>query len=197
MQNANQNTLVRDLVYVGVFSAVYTILTFIIAFLGYIPVLMPVLPMILTIVLSIPIFLFYSKIDRPILCCGLFYSLFGFFYYLCGHSPLFLAIIVAGGFITGIPMQLLGKSTKSLTISYVISSIIPSSVLLPLWLMTEDYLKMAATFCDQSCVDFLAAMPEHNWVLPAIYASGAIGALIGALIARRAMKKHFKRIGLV
>jgi uncharacterized membrane protein YfcA len=46
-------------------------------------------------------------------------------------------------------------------------------------------------------VDFLAAMPEHNWVLPAVYAGGVIGAFIGSLIARRAMKKHFKRIGLV
>ena len=193
----NKNTLVRDLIYVGVFGAVYTILTFIIAFLGYIPIIMPILPMIITMVLSIPVFLFYSKIDRPILCCGLFYGLFGFFYFLSGHSPLFLAIIIVGGFLTGIPMQLMGKSTKSLSISYMISSIIPSSVLLPLWLMTEDYLKMAASFCDQNCVDFLAAMPEHNWVLPAVYAGGVIGAFIGSLIARRAMKKHFKRIGLV
>ena len=84
-----KNTLVRDLIYVGVFGALYTILTFIIAFLGYIPMMMPILPMIITMVLSIPVFLFYSKIDRPILCCGLFYGLFGLFYFVSPFSPLF------------------------------------------------------------------------------------------------------------
>ena len=71
------NTLVRDLVNVGIFSALYIVLGFMSSSIGYIPALIFFSTASIALVTSVPIFLFYSKIERPILCCMLFCCIFG------------------------------------------------------------------------------------------------------------------------
>ena len=70
----NKNTLIRDLVYVGIFGAIYTIIVFMIACLGYIPVVMPTLPFLMGIATGIPMFLFFSKVGRPLLVVSMYSS---------------------------------------------------------------------------------------------------------------------------
>ncbi|MCR5027851.1 MAG: MptD family putative ECF transporter S component [Fibrobacter sp.] len=192
-----KNSLVRDLVYVGVFGAIYTIIVFMLACLGYIPVCMPLLPFIMGIALGIPMFLFYSKIDRPLLGCFLVYFIFGLMTFLSGRNlPCFIAAMIAGA-VVGIVLKSLPKNMKSLTIAYTISGIVPSSVILPLWVMHDEYIKTTSQMADQAYIEFLEKLSSSNWPIVGIYIGGFIGSFIGALIARRAMKKHFKRIGLV
>ena len=193
----NKNTLIRDLVYVGVFGAIYTIIVFMIACLGYIPVVMPTLPFLMGIATGIPMFLFFSKVDRPLLGSFLVYFIFGLITFLSGRNlPCFIAAMIAGG-IVGIVLKSLPKNMKSLTIAYTISGIVPSSVILPLWVMHDEYIETTSQMADQAYIDFLEKLSSSNWPIVAIYIGGFIGSFIGSLIARRAMKKHFKRIGLV
>jgi len=94
-------------------------------------------------------------------------------------------------------LKSLPKNMKSLTIAYTISGIVPSSVILPLWVMHDEYIKTTSQMADQAYIEFLEKLSSSNWPIVGIYIGGFIGSFIGALIARRAMKKHFKRIGLV
>ena len=71
------NTMVRDLVYVGIFSVLYIVLGFCSSSIGYVPALIVVSTCCIGLVTSIPMFLFYAKIDRPILCCTLQCCIFG------------------------------------------------------------------------------------------------------------------------
>ena len=50
------NTLVRDLVNVGIFGALYVIISFLVAFIGYIPVFIVVVCGLVGLVASIPVF---------------------------------------------------------------------------------------------------------------------------------------------
>jgi energy-coupling factor transport system substrate-specific component len=50
--------------------------------------------------------------------------------------------------------------------------------------------------CDEGYVAKLAELSNSIWPLVGIYTFGILGAVIGGLVARRIMKKHFERIGL-
>ena len=52
---------VKDLINVGVFSALYIVLFFVTSFLGYIPILMLLLPVVCAVVVGIPFMLFLSR----------------------------------------------------------------------------------------------------------------------------------------
>ena len=52
---------VKDLINVGVFTALYIVIFFVSSFIGYIPVFMVLLPVICAVVVGIPFMLFLSK----------------------------------------------------------------------------------------------------------------------------------------
>lgn len=53
---------VKDLINIGVFTALYLVLFFMASFLGYVPVLFPALPVICAAVVGIPFMLFLSRV---------------------------------------------------------------------------------------------------------------------------------------
>lgn len=91
----SSNTLVRDLVNVGIFSALYIVLGFMSSSIGYIPALIVFSTASIALVTSVPMFLFYSKIERPILCCMLFCGIFGGAMLVMGQSINFHFVISA------------------------------------------------------------------------------------------------------
>ena len=68
----SSNTLVRDLVNVGIFAALYIVLSFLSSSIGYIPALIVFSTGSIALVTSIPLFLFFSKVERSILCSLIF-----------------------------------------------------------------------------------------------------------------------------
>jgi energy-coupling factor transport system substrate-specific component len=78
----------------------------------------------------------------------------------------------------------------------IVLSLMSSSMMLPLWLYTEEYLEYIRGMCDEGYVAKLAELSNSIWPLVGIYTFGILGAVIGGLVARRIMKMHFERIGL-
>lgn len=192
----SSNTLVRDLVNVGIFAALYIVLGFMSSSIGYIPALIVVATASVAIVTSIPMFLFYSKIERPILCCLLFCGIFGSAMLIMGQGVLMFIISISVGLLMGIILKISGKKFVGLCSANVVLSLMSSSMMLPLWLYTEEYLEYTRTMCDEGYVAKLAELSNSIWPLVGIYTFGILGAVIGGLMARRIMKKHFERIGL-
>ena len=94
-------------------------------------------------------------------------------------------------------------SLKNISFSYsdslddaILKNLMSSSMMLPLWLYTEEYLEYIRGMCDEGYVAKLAELSNSIWPLVGIYTFGILGAVIGGLVARRIMKKHFERIGL-
>ncbi|WP_173341845.1 MptD family putative ECF transporter S component [Fibrobacter succinogenes] len=192
----SSNTLVRDLVNVGIFAALYFVLAFASSSIGYIPALIIFSTGSISLVTSIPLFLFFLKIDRPIFCCLLFSSFFGCVMLMMGQSLLMLPIFVTVGVLTGFCLKILHKSFWGLFSANVSMSLLSSSMMLPLWLSTEEYLAYASGMSDEGYVAKMAELANSYWPLVAIFAFGILGAVVGSFIARRVMKKHFERIGL-
>lgn len=192
----SSNTLVRDLVNVGIFAALYIVLSFLSSSIGYIPALIVFSTGSIALVTSIPLFLFFSKVERSILCGLIFCGFFGTAMFVMGQGILMLAISLLVGLLAGSCIKFIGKSFAGLFSANIVMSFISSSMMLPLWTSTEEYLEYTRTMCDAGYVAKLAELSQSPWPLVAIYAFGILGAIVGGLVARRVMKKHFERIGL-
>ena len=192
----SSNTLVRDLVNVGIFAALYIVLSFLSSSIGYIPALIVFSTGSIALVTSIPLFLFFSKVERSILCCLIFCGFFGTAMFVMGQGVLMLAISLFVGLLAGSCIKFIGKSFAGLFSANIVMSFMSSSMMLPLWTSTEEYLEYTRTMCDAGYVAKLAELSQSPWPLVAIYAFGILGAIVGGLVARRVMKKHFERIGL-
>lgn len=192
----SSNTLVRDLINVGIFAALYLVLGAISASVGFIPAFIVVSTCCVALVTSVPMFLFYSKIERPVLCCTLLSGFFGAFMMLTGHGISLGAICVVCGILMGAGLKFFGKNFAGFLSANVVLSLVPSSMMLPLWFSTEEYLEYTKMACDDAYVAHLAELAKSPWPLIALYVFGVLGAIVGAFVARRVMKKHFERIGL-
>ena len=192
----SSNTLVRDLVNVGIFSALYIVLGFMSSSIGYIPALIVFSTASIALVTSVPMFLFYSKIERPILCCMLFCGIFGSAMLIMGQGVIMFAISLAVGLLSGTILKIIGKNFVGLYMANIVLSLMSSSMMLPFWLYTEQYLEYTRGMCDEGYVAKLAELSNSIWPLVGISTFGILGAVIGGLVARRIMKKHFERIGL-
>lgn len=192
----SSNTLVRDLVNVGIFAALYFVLAFLSSSIGYIPALIIFSTGSISLVTSIPLFLFFLKIDRPVFCCSLFCGFFGFVMVVMGQGFLMFFISLAVGLLTGICLKILRKTSVGLFSANVVMSLMASSMMLPLWVSTEEYLAYAGSMSDDGYVAQMAELANSYWPLVFIYAFGVFGAVVGGFVARRVMKKHFERIGL-
>ena len=192
----SSNTLVRDLVNVGIFAALYIVLSFLSSSIGYIPALIVFSTGSIALVTSIPLFLFFSKVERSILCGLIFCGFFGTAMFVMGQGVLMLAISLFVGLLAGSCIKFICKSFAGLFSANIVMSFMSSSMMLPLWTSTEEYLEYTRTMCDAGYVAKLAELSQSPWPLVAIYAFGILGAIVGGLVARRVMKKHFERIGL-
>ena len=192
----SSNTLVRDLVNVGIFAALYIVLSFLSSSIGYIPALIVFSTGSIALVTSIPLFLFFSKVKRSILCGLIFCGFFGTAMFVMGQGILMLTISLLVGLLAGSCIKFIGKSFAGLFSANIVMSFMSSSMMLPLWTSTEEYLEYTRTMCDAGYVAKLAELSQSPWPLVAIYAFGILGAIVGGLVARRVMKKHFERIGL-
>lgn len=192
----SSNTLVRDLVNVGIFAALYIVLAFLSSSIGYIPALIVFSTGSIGLVTSIPLFLFFSKIERSIPCCLIFCGFFGTAMFIMGQGVLMFSISLLVGLLAGAILKVVGKTFVGLFSANIVMSLMSSSMMLPLWTSTEEYLEYTRTMCDAGYVAKLAELAQSPWPLVAIYAFGILGATVGGLVARRVMKKHFERIGL-
>lgn len=190
------NTLVRDLVNVGIFAALYIVLAFISSSIGYIPALIVVSTCSISLVTSIPLFLYFSKIERPILCCVLFCGFFSCMMLLMGQGIMIGIIGLTVGLLTGLCLKVFHKTFAGFFLANIAMSLLSSSMMLPLWTSTEEYLEYTRTMCDEGYVAYMAELSNSYWPLIGIYTFGIMGAVVGGLVARRIMKKHFERIGL-
>ncbi|MDO4651034.1 MAG: MptD family putative ECF transporter S component, partial [Eubacteriales bacterium] len=55
----------KDLINIGIYSAIYFVIVFAVALLGYIPIFMPLLTVLVPILGGIPFMLFLTKVRKP------------------------------------------------------------------------------------------------------------------------------------
>ena len=184
----------KDLITIGIFTAIYFVLLFAGGMVGYVPILYALLPLIIPILCGIPFMLFLTKVK----CFGmvtLMGVLLGGVMVLTGHT--FVPIIT--GIVFGVLADLIfmiGKysSKKCSIIGYSIFSVWILGMLMPFWVMKDSFEKMMYDSMGDAYTNaILDIFDKVSWSFPIM---AVIGGLIGAFFGLAVLKKHFKKAGI-
>ena len=163
----------KDLINIGIFTAIYFIVIFAAASIGFIPIFIPLISVIVPLVGGIPMMLFFSKIKK-----------FGMLT-ICG---VLLGIIML---LTG-----MGWCAKREVLIHGVFSMWVIGAFIPIVVTRDAYYQSLLPGYGQEYADTLMAyMPD--WILPALLIAAFVSGLVGGLIGRKIFKKHFERAGIV
>jgi energy-coupling factor transport system substrate-specific component len=187
----------RDLIDLGIFTALYFVTAFATGMVGYIPILIPLVPALCSLTTGIPFMLFLAKAQKfgMITLMG---TLSSILMTLGGH-PWFIALP------SGIIMSLLGdlimraggyQKWKFICLGYIVFCEWATGLLSAIFIMRESYFAQTRDGYGDAYANALLAITPP-WVFPLIVLATALGALGGAFLGRAILKKHFLRVGIL
>lgn len=186
----------KDLINVGIFTAIYFVIMMVIAILGFIPIFIPLLIVLVPLIGGIPMMLYFSKIKKfgmlsiTGLICGILMLLTGMGYW---------SLIT--GIVFGVIADLILKSgnyisSKKGIVAHGVFSLWLIGNYIPLVVSRESYYQQLISGYGQEYADTLMGyMPV--WMLLILLVAGFLCGVIGGVIGQKIFKKHFKRAGIV
>jgi energy-coupling factor transport system substrate-specific component len=191
----NEKLKGKDLINVGIYSAIYFVIIFALAILGYIPIFMPLLCVVGPIIGGIPFMLFLTKVKKfgmilvMSIIMGILMLLTGMGYY---------ALIV--GTISGLLAELVYwsgryKSESKAVLASGVFSVWIWGNFIPLFTNIEGYFSTRQDFGQQYIDTLTNLMPA--WMCPTLLVSAFLSGIIGGLLGKAILKKHFIGAGLV
>ena len=186
----------KDLIRIGIFTAIYFIIFFATGMLGYIPILFILLPVLMPIISGIPFMLFLTKVKKFGMVT-IFGTLLGILMFATGHTW----VPLATGFVFGLFADLIFKagqykSTKNTVVGYGVFSIWAMGAMLPMWLMRESYFNYISNNMGEDYTNAVLAMTP-DWMALVVVATAFVAGIIGAFLGKAVLKKHFQRAGIV
>ncbi len=184
----------KDLINVGIYSAIYFVIIMVLAMTGYIPVMMPLLCVIGPLLGGIPFMLFLTKVKKfgMILIMS---TIMGIMMALTGMGLYSLPIALASGFVAEIVWRQ-GKYSKAGS-SVLVSgffSIWMWGNFIPLFTNPEGYFSTRAEFGADYESALTALLPP--WMNPVLLVSCFIFGVLGGYLGRTLLKKHFIKAGI-
>ena len=193
MKNANRLNG-KDLVNIGVFTAIYFVVILAVAMLGFIPVFMPLMAVLDPLLGGIVFMLFLTKVKKfgMILTMSI---LMGILMLLTGMS--YYALIV--GTVTGLIAEFIYrsgsyKSARKAVWTHAVFSLWVWSNFLALFLAPEKYWSTRQNFGEDYINTLTSIMPL--WMCPVLLVTCFVFGLLGGLLGRAILKKHFAKAGI-
>lgn len=184
----------RDLVNVGIYSAIYFVVLMAIAMLGMIPIFLPLLAVLVPLIGGIPFMLFLTKVEKP----GMIFimaMLMGIMMLLTGMGPWPLLTCAIAGLLAEVCYRSGGyKSAKKAVITHGLFSIWIWGNYLPLFTDYEGYFAQRASY-GQAYIDAVQQLMPL-WMAPTLLIACFVCGIIGGLIGRALLKKHFEKAGI-
>ncbi|AVQ45475.1 MptD family putative ECF transporter S component [Clostridium botulinum] len=200
MSKTEANKLqIKDLVTIGIFSAIYFVVNLIVMVCGGIsPIIWIFMPAIIGLLCGVIFMLMTAKVQKfgAILIMSIITALI---YFATGQFTVVLLVSFA---IVSIIAEFIrrGFGYKSFTgnlIAYAIFSLGMTGSPLPIWLFGDSFLKsIMEQGMSASYVEGLKTLTSTG-MLMSMYIATFIAALIGGFIGRSMLKKHFKKAGIV
>ena len=192
----NTNKLqAKDLVNVGIYSAIYLVITSLLAFISIIPIMHPLLSIICPIVGGIPFMLFLTKTKKFGMLTimgfiiGVVMLLTGMGYFCLFTGPVFclLADLIAksGNY---------NSAKKSVLASGVFSLWYIGNYLASFIIRESHYQFVMESLGKEYADAYMSFYP--NWMLPVLLAACFAGGILGGLLGKALLKKHFQRAGI-
>ena len=184
----------KDLINIGIYTAIYFVIVIALAMTGLIPVLLLLLSSMIALIGGIPFMLFLTKVKKP----GMIFIMsliLGILMLATGMT--WMPIPVAA--LTGLIAELIwraGKysSMKHAVLTHAVFALWGIGNYLPLYLMRDDYFSTRQQY-GQAYVDGVMKLTPV-WMLPVIIIMTFVFGLVGSLIGKALLKKHFKKAGI-
>ncbi|MGN0351013.1 MAG: MptD family putative ECF transporter S component [Roseburia sp.] len=185
----------KDMINIGVYTAIYFVIIMLCSFMGLVPILMVCYAFIAPIIGAIPMMIYYTKINKfgmlsvTGIITGAMTGLFGM-----GIYPFIFAIIF-----TVIADLILKagkyKSVKAIIASYAVFSLWLLGNYLPIFINPTGYFATRQEYGQEYADALTSFLPL--WMLPVMTIGIVVSAVIGAFIAKAVNRKHFEKAGLV
>lgn len=185
----------KDLINVGVYTAITMVLTFVVGFLNAFPPMYPALMVLWPLACAVPMMLYYTKIKKfgMLSLTGI---ITGLFFFLTGYTWVALLVMSIAGFAADLVLKLGGyQRFASHAVSYGVYCLGMISGPLLLWFAGPSYWRGIE---ESMGADYAAALQGimPSWMLyvalPVLFISGLAGAFLG----RQMLRKHFVRAGI-
>ena len=185
----------RDLINIGIYSAIYFVISLALAFTGLIPVMLLLLSSMYGLICGIPFMMFLTRVKKPGMIL-IMSAIMGILMFVTGMTwmPIPFSIL------TGLLSELVYRSGgyKSMRAAVLTAGVFPlwaCGNYLPLFLQREQYFADRASY-GQEYADAVIRMTP-NWMFPALLVMTFVFGILGGLIGKKLLKKHFLKAGIV
>jgi energy-coupling factor transport system substrate-specific component len=197
--NENKRLKGKDLITIGIFSAIYFVINFVFMLMGGIhPIMWVLMPGFIALFTGIPFMLMVAKVQKPgaVFLMGL---ITGLIYFITGQFTVVILItfVIACGSAELVRYITRYGSSKGNAAAFACFSLGMIGSPLPIWLMRNSFL---AQITEQGMsADYVSALEAliSPVMLVVLFIAPIIGAIIGASITRSLFKKHFEKAGIV
>ena len=198
MMNQKQKLTGKDVIAIGIYSAIYFVLNFTAMMTGFIPLLWIVLPGTVAVLTGIPFLLMAVKVPKSgaVLIMG---AITAFLYFVTGQ---FTVLILITMFIACVVSEAYRYITKynlkfsNLAVTFILFSYGMAGSPLALFVYRESFLAQISETMSQ---EYVVAISSYitTPMLILLLISPIVGGVFGALIAGGIFNKHFKKAGIV
>jgi len=188
---AKTTSLTRDLITVGVFTALYFVVMAVVGQLGaLIPITQALGPFYIPLICGIPFMLFLTRVHRFGLITAMGWII-GLLFIATGMSVIatILALVLAPA---ADLIAKLGGYKKWLTLvgAYVVFSLMDIGMVAPLFFQRQAMLDKMSARHDSAWIAQIAQLTPP-WMFPVMLVMIVVGATIGAYIGRGIFRKHY------
>ncbi len=189
----------KDLITIGIFSAIYFVINFIFMLLGGLhPILWILMPGFIALFTGIPFMLMCAKVQKcgAVLLMGL---ITGLIYFVTGQFTvvILLSFVLSCGLSEITRRVSKYESFTGNLLSLVFFSLGMTGSPLPIWIMRESFLsQITEQGMPEDYITALEAASSPSMLI-VLFAAPVIGAVIGGLIAKKIFQKHFEKAGIV
>lgn len=184
----------KDLIHIGVFSAIYFVILFAVAMLGMIPVFLPLLSVIVPILGGIPFMLFLTRVKK----FGMIWIMsiiMGILMLLTGMSWPPLAVSVFSGLLAELVYKSgKYKSAAKAVVTNGVFSLWVAANYLPLFFAADKYWASRQNYGQDYIDTVTKLMPA--WMCPVLFLAAFVCGVIGGLLGKKLLQKHFGKAGI-
>ena len=198
MMNQNRKLTGKDVIAIGIYSAIYFVLNFMAMMTGLIPLLWILLPGTVAILTGIPFLLMAVKVPKPgaVLIMGLITA---FLYFVTGQFTVLILITMLIACVVSEAYRYITKYNlkfSNLALAFILFGYGMAGSPLALFVYRESFLAQISETMSQ---EYVVAISSYitTPMLILLLVSPIAGGFFGAMIAGGIFKKHFKKAGIV
>ena len=198
MISQNRKLTGKDVIAIGIYSAIYFVMNFVAMMTGLIPLLWILLPGTVAILTGIPFLLMAVKVPKPgaVLIMGLITA---FLYFVTGQFTVLILITMLIACVLSEAYRYITKYNlkfSNLAVAFILFGYGMAGSPLALFVYRESFLAQISETMSQEYVTAISSYITTPMLI-LLLVSPIAGGFFGALIAGGIFKKHFKKAGIV